>query len=173
MKSLIFLGFSITLLALGVRSCAWDSVEPNLERQSPATGVVRKGRPVRPRARIEYPMAQLPPQALKQAALAEMPTVEHLREASRGNAHYAPPELMEGLDSYAKMVELAESGGENARVAAQFFKECAENKEGVTALRAVCVRHYFDLKGTGAELANMTPTLYRVASKLPRTLKPQ
>ena len=160
-------------MAASVRSCAWETVQPNLDNEAPVNGVVRKSRPLHKRGRIEYPMAELPAQALKQAALAEMPTQERIREKAEGNAHYAPPELMEGLESYAKMVELAQTGGENTTVAAQFFKECAESKAGVTALRAVCVRHYFDLKGTGAELANMSPTLYRVASKLPSTLRPQ
>ncbi len=173
MKSTFFVFAGFTLIAVSLHSCVWEQINPAAGPDVKAPGLVR--RPGRPALRRKtYPMAQhATPQLLKQAAMSEVPSTEVVRAAVQGNGHYAPPALMDGLDSFSKMVDLARAGGENTEVAASFFKQCAESNTTVTAVRAVCLRHLWDLKGNDVVIAGNTYELNRIAARLPSILKPQ
>ena len=178
MKHLIFLSLGLLLLAISFRSCAWTASESTqLDKPLAPSEVVRRHFPSSKKHNT-YPMAQesFSPAlfAIKEAALAQLPQLATIQADSKGNAHYPPPSLLDGLETSGQMVDYARSGGEKALVAAKYFEECANSDTAATAVRAVCVRHLWDLNGTAETVEVLEAVPYRIkkiAGQLPSAIK--
>lgn len=179
MKNLIFLSLGLVILAISFRSCGWTAREPEeAKKNSTATEIVRRHFPTRRGREKVYPLAEqsFSPalNEIKEAAMAQLPQLTTIRADSQKNAHYPPASLLDGLGSAAQMVDFAQSGGEKALVAARYFEECATSHSTALPVRAVCVRHLWDLKGTveTAKLLESVPyQIKKIAGQLPSAIK--
>lgn len=70
--------------------------------------------------------------------LKELPTMGELKNLSEEEVHHTPAMIREGGAILGKIHAEAEENPERRPDTLAFFKECAEDEEVVTSLRAVC-----------------------------------
>ena len=70
--------------------------------------------------------------------LKELPTMGELKNLSEEEVHHTPTMIKDGGAILGKIHAAAEKNPERREDTLKFFKECAEDEEVVTALRAVC-----------------------------------
>ncbi len=186
MRSLAFLVLSTCFLALSFKSCSWAPPPESLENE---TSVAPHGPSPAPRVRSlpgsgkrnAYPMAEEPARPFNEmprtdiamAALAAQPNVAALRKEVAANPHDAPPSLLNGLAGLSEMADLARRG-DDPEEAARFFTACALNEQTASAVRAVCVRHLWDLKGIEGSLSlndRLPQRIKTIAGRLPSITK--
>lgn len=91
--------------------------------------------------KVVSPEKSLVPNSIKEEldeSLKDLPTMGELSNLSEEEVHHTPSMIRDGGAILGKIHAKAESDPERRPDTLAFFKECAEDEEVVTALRAVC-----------------------------------
>ena len=132
----IIIPFIIITLVIGVMMLKKEnkevSAEVSNEKELPAVSVPTT---------TQVSPTEEKPSAVKEELndyLKELPTMGELKNLSEEEVHHTPAMIKEGGAILGKIHAEAEKNPERREDTLNFFKECAEDEDVVTTLRAVC-----------------------------------